>query len=261
MNRLDWKRRIGHWVGRLTASEQRTVILLYHSVGEGPLAVSEATFREQIGWLSERASIVPLAVALAAKPATGIQVVITFDDGYASLHDRAAPILADYGATATAYVNTGWIGDTARKSSEASLGHYPNEFFMNWGEAEVLANAGWNFGSHGVGHLDLTQQDIASVERELTESKGEIQSRLGRPCEHFAYTWGRFTPALASEVRRAGYQSAASCLHGPVSADSDQFALPRIDVRAEYEMQDFVALVSGRWDYLGYKQRLARTLA
>lgn len=260
MNRLDWKRRIGNWVGRSTESDRRTVILIYHSVGNGPLAVSEPMFREQIAWLSKRTSIVPLDVALASQHTTGTQVAITFDDGYASVHDRAAPILAEFGASATVYLNTGWIGEQVRRPSDVSLGHYPEEFFMNWGEADALAKADWNIGSHGVEHLDLTQQNPVSVERELTESKQEIQSRLGRPCDHFAYTWGRFTPVLQRSVRMAGYLSAVAGLHGPVSTGSDPFALSRIDIRAEYEMQDFAAVVAGRWDYLGFKQRLARRL-
>ncbi len=261
MNRLDWKRCIGNCVGGFTQSEHRTVILIYHSIGNGPLAVSESMFREQVAWLSERMSIVPLSVAMAGKPSLGTQVAITFDDGYGSVYDLAAPILAEHGATATVYLNTCWIGDQVRKASDVSLGHYPQEFFMNWGEARELEKAGWTIGSHGVDHLDLTQQSPATAERELTESKREIQSRLGRPCEHFAYTWGRFTPTLANEVRRIGYLSAVSGLHGPVTANSDPFALPRIDIRAEYEIQDFAAVVTGRWDYLGFKQRMVRRLA
>lgn len=260
MNRLEWKRRIGNCVGWLTATEPRTVILLYHSVGGGSLAVPESTFRAQIAWLAERAAFVSLANALTAGRQSGAQVVITFDDGYASVHDRAAPILAEHGAPAMVYLNTGWIGDSGRRPSKVSLGHYPREFFMNWGEAEALAKAGWTIGSHGVDHLDLTKQDTASVEQELTESKRAIESRLDRPCEHFAYTWGRFTLPLAGRVRRAGYLSAVSGLHGSLSAKSDLFFLPRIDIRAEYDMRDFQDVVSGRWDYLGFKQRVARRL-
>jgi len=55
--------------------------------------------------------------------------------------------------------------------------------------------------------------------------------------------------------------SAVSGLHGPVLPASDRYALPRIDIRAEYELRDFADVVSGRWDYLGLKQRLARRLA
>jgi len=262
MNRLKWKRWLGNCVGGFTANEQRTVILLYHSIGNGPFSIPESMFRAQITWLSQRTTIVPLAVALLTKPkGVGTRVVITFDDGYASLHDFAAPILAEHGATATVYLNTGCIGDHQRMASDAALGHYPQQYFMNWQETEALAMAGWTIGSHGVGHLDLTQHDAASVEWELTESKSEIQSRLGRPCEHFAYTWGRYTSSLVRSVRQAGYLSAVSGLHGPVVDGADCFALPRIDIRAEYEMQDFSDVLSGQWDYVGFKQRFARRLA
>jgi len=261
MNRLKWKRWLGNCVGGFTANEHRTVILLYHSIGNGPFSIPESMFRAQMTWLSQRFAIIPLAAAGTAKKKSMSQVVISFDDGYASVHDRAAPIMAEHGAVGTVYLNTGWIGDLERMASDVDLGHYSREYFMHWREAEALAKAGWIIGSHGVDHLDLTQQDPVSVERELAESKHEIESRLERPCEHFAYTWGRFTPSLQRSVKRAGYKSAVSGLHGPVAAGADCFALPRIDIRAEYEMQDFAAVVSGHWDYLGFKQRLARRLA
>jgi hypothetical protein len=62
-------------------------------------------------------------------------------------------------------------------------------------------------------------------------------------------------------VKDAGYASAVSGLHGPVTSAADVYALPRIDIRAEYELRDFADVVTGRWDYLGLKQRLARRLA
>lgn len=95
----------------------------------------------------------------------------------------------------------------------------------------------------------------------LADSKREIESRLWRACQHFSYTWGRFTPALQCAVKKAGYVSAVSGVHGPVRLARDLCALPRIDVRAEYELRDFVDVVMGRWDYLGLKQRLTRSLA
>lgn len=261
MTTLAWKRRIGRVWGGFVPERPRRVILLYHSVGESPLAVSEVMFRRQIAWLAESASIVPMHALLDGGAENDLQVAISFDDGYASLHERIASILAEYGATATVYLNTGWIGAATRKASDAVLGHYPDEHFLTWGEVEALAKAGWTIGSHGVEHLDLTRQKQAVVARELSNSKHEIESRLGQPCKLFSYTWGRFTPGLQRAVKDAGYFSAASGLHGPVSAASDRFALPRMDIRSEYEMCDFADVVTGHWDYLGLKQRLARRLA
>jgi peptidoglycan/xylan/chitin deacetylase (PgdA/CDA1 family) len=261
MQTLAWKRRLGALWGLFAPRRPRKVILLYHALGANPPAVTENGFRQQVAWLAKNASIVPLDDLLKATSADGLQVAITFDDGYASLHDQVAPLLAEYGATATVYLNTGRIGHSTRNASDAALGHYPNEHFLTWSEVGSLVDAGWTIGSHGVEHLDLTRQDADAVARELADSKREIEFRLGQPCQHFAYTWGRFTPTLQHAVRNAGYISAVSGLHGPVTSDSDRYALPRIDVRAEYELRDFVDVVKGHWDYLGLKQRLARRLA
>ena len=260
-SKLNLKRALGKVWGLAGEPSDRSVILLYHSLGTNPPAVAENSFRRQIAWLVENASVLPLEDLLAGPDANGLRVAITFDDGYATLHDAVAPILAECGATATVYLNTGRIGETARKPSDAGQGHYPHEHFLTWLEVEALAKAGWTIGSHGVEHLDLTQQDAATVMHELGDSKREIESRLGRPCRHFAYTWGRFTPALQRAVRQAGYASAVSGLHGSMSSASEVYALPRIDIRTEYELGDFKDLVTGRWDYLGLKQRLARRLA
>lgn len=260
MNRTGWKRRLGAWIGGITESENRTLILIYHSVGKGALPVSEAIFREQVGWLAHNARIVSLSEALSARSGAGKRVAITFDDGYGAVSDLAAPILAGYGGVATVYLNTGWIGAEARRVSDAKLGHYPDQHFMTWRDAADLSAAGWTIGSHGVDHLDLTQQPRQVVDSELRNSKNNIEDRLGLPCEHFAYTWGRYSSFLQKSVQAAGYLSAVSGLHGPVLPGSDRFALPRIDVRADYGMKDFVDVVSGRWDYLGLKHRIARQL-
>lgn len=261
MSRTGWKRRLGTLVGGVTASENRTMILIYHSVGNGALPVSEAMFREQVDWLAHNAEIVSLSDALSGQSAAGKRVAITFDDGYGSVCDLAAPILSDYGAAATVYLNTGWIGAQTRRASDAKLGHYPDQNFMTWKDAADLSAVGWTIGSHGVDHLDLTRQTEQIVEREVMNSKHDIEDRLGLPCEHFAYTWGRYSSLLQETIKAAGYLSAVSGSHGPVMPESDRFALPRIDVRADYEMRDFVDLISGRWDYLGLKHRIARMLA
>lgn len=260
MSRLLWKRGLGRLFGK-PEQAARKLILLYHSLGANSPAVLEASFRQQVAWLAENATIISLDSVIQDSNERGLRVALSFDDGYASLHDHVAPILLEYGATATVYLNTGWIGETSRKVSDVARGHYPKENFLTWSEVEALAKAGWTIGSHGVEHLDLTRQPAVVVARELADSKREVASRLGRPCQHFSYTWGRFTRVLQCTVKEAGYVSAVSGVHGPVRSACDLYALPRIDVRSEYELSDFADVVAGRWDYLGLKQRLARRLA
>lgn len=261
MSRLALKRWMGHLAGALPNATSRKVILLYHSLGMRAPAVMPERFRQQLSWLAANAELMSLATLLGNQSQARLQVALTFDDGYASLHDAVAPLLEQQGTGATVYLNTGRIGDSIRNQSDPSLGHYPGEYFLTWPEVQSLANAGWLIGSHGVEHTDLTAVPSQLSDMELHNSKSEIERRLKTDCEHFAYTWGRFTGQLQQQVKVAGYHSAASGLHGPLLETSDRFALPRIDVRADYELPDFIAAVSGRWDFLGFKQRLARKLA
>jgi len=258
MSHIAWKRRFGWLLGGLAPAGPRKVILIYHALGPNPPAVTVAAFRQQLDWLHAHAELVSLPDLLQHSNAKGLQVALTFDDGYASLHDDVAPLLLQCGTSATVYLNTSHIGDKERQVSDPGQGHYPAQEFLTWPEVHKLADAGWCIGSHGVAHIDLTLVDPKDAASELEQSRQEIQLRLQQKCEHFAYTWGHYTPRLQQQVRNAGYYSAVSAVHGPLLQGSDIFALPRIDVRADYTLPDFIAAVTGRWDWLRYKQRLER---
>lgn len=261
MSSLAWKRRLGRLLGHLAPTGPRRVILLYHALGPLAPAVTPANFREQLGWLADHAELVSLPELLRDAAPPALRVALSFDDGYASLHDEVAPVLQQHGTSATVYLNTAHIGEQQRQGSDPAQGHYPGQQFLLWSEVQALRAAGWCIGSHGVAHLDLSRADPALAGRELHDSKSAIEARLQAPCEHFAYTWGRYTAQLQQQVREAGYRSAAAAIHGPLRAGSNPFALPRIDIRSEYALPDFIAAVTGRWDWLGCKQRLARRLA
>jgi len=255
---LCWKRRLGSLWRILPVSESRGVILIYHSVNGGPLSIAIDKFDAQMAWLAEHAETVSLDSLLNTerKENTKTRVAVTFDDGYRSVHDVAAPVLARYGFPATVYINSGHISEARHAPSDPLQGHYPDETFMTWAEVNHLQDQGWCIGSHGVEHLDLTAQSEAVVEAQLSESKQIIAERINAPCHHFSYTWGHHNQLLRDSVAAAGYRSAVAGVHAPVNRQSDLFALPRLDIRSEYELSDFAAIVSGKWDYLGFYQRL-----
>ena len=182
-----------------------------------------------------------------------MQVAITFDDGYASLREQALPILKAAGAVATVFLNTGQIAAGGlRNISNAALGYYPDELFLSQRDVVELAAEGWSIGSHGVDHIDLTRTGEDEAREELGASKRAIEKLLSAECMLFAYTWGRHDRRLRDLVAEAGYRHAFSGWHGPLRADSDRWALPRINVASEYAMSDFKAIVLGDWDYLGW---------
>lgn len=255
-----WKRRIGSLFDGLSLARlhSRCVILIYHSVGGGPLSTHVDSFTEQMAWLAKHATVVSLESFLTNNRANmpgSLRVALTFDDGYRTLHDVVAPLLSRYGFPATVYLNASHIGDKVHMKSDPGQGHYPAEEFIVWSEIESLKAQHWIIGSHGLQHLDLTTQPEAVVVKELTGSKRLIESRLGEACRHFSYTWGRHNPVVRKCVAEAGYESAVAGHHAPLSKSDNPLVLPRLDIRREYELTDFIAVVRGDWDYLRFYQK------
>lgn len=255
IDRIAWKRRIGATLRWIPQAPSRRIVLLYHAVGSGPMATTTDQFRQQMQWLAGVARVVPVDALLGAESVPGLQVAITFDDGYSSVRDGALPILAAMELPAALYLNTGCIGEKEAHPSRTELGHYPGETFMRWTDVEALAQAGWTVGSHGVDHLDLTQEPADACKRQLVQSRDEINRRLHLDCVHFAYPWGRNTAQLRALAAQCGYRYAAGGRHGPLRTGFDPMAFPRINVAQDYSLEDFKAVVRGGWDYLGWVQR------
>jgi len=106
--------------GRAAAARRFTdgaIVLLYHRIGDrlpdsDPFAVSVEVFEQQIAWLTDAFSLVA-AEELAARAAKGLPVqraaAITFDDGDASVVERAFPVLEAHRAPATVFVDVGGL--------------------------------------------------------------------------------------------------------------------------------------------------------
>ena len=94
------------------------VILMYHRVADlacdpWNLAVTPERFVEQVELLTHRRTIVPLdwlVEKLESGRVPEKTVAITFDDGYVDVLRNAKPVLERFGASATAYLATGAIG-------------------------------------------------------------------------------------------------------------------------------------------------------
>jgi peptidoglycan/xylan/chitin deacetylase (PgdA/CDA1 family) len=250
MPNLALKRKIGKfWPSQF---ENRKIILLYHSVGNGAWATSPQDFSDQINWLSDHCKIYSLTDLIYSESSPELQVAITFDDGYANLCDQATK-LSEKKINPMIYINTGWMGESEnkRKHSVPELGHYPNEYFLTWKEVKELYQLGWEIGSHGVNHYNFAEMKQEVTKQELIQSKYDIETQLNTLCSHFAYPWGRYSSKVKNIVKNAGYQYAAAARHGQLNMHSDYYSLPRINIERNYSFEDFKKIMIGKWDYLG----------
>lgn len=152
------------------------------------------------------------------------EILLTFDDGYRVLLDRAIPELEARGIPALFFLVSAFAG--RENTWELNL---PGRHFrhLGWDEIAALAGGRFSFGSHARTHGDLTRLPLEALREELVLSKEEIEGRIGKPVLSLSYPYGRLNGAVRREAERAGYR-AAFTLRPPRGAPaSDRYALPR----------------------------------
>lgn len=107
---------------RREAGRAGALILHYHRVAHARsdlnrLCITPEYFAEHLAFLRSNAELVPLLELPGAvaswTPGSGRPVAITIDDGYADNLYSAKPLLEAYGAPATVFVVTGYLGSAA----------------------------------------------------------------------------------------------------------------------------------------------------
>jgi peptidoglycan/xylan/chitin deacetylase (PgdA/CDA1 family) len=136
------------------------------------------------GYTSIPATLLVEAIRFGAElPAR--PVVITFDDGDASVYTHAFPIMRELGFSGVNYLVFNYVG---------------TEGYLNVDQLKELSLAGWEVGSHTMTHADLTKSQ--AVEWEVAQSRRSLEELLGVPVETFAYPFGEKATNLLTLVRK-----------------------------------------------------------
>jgi peptidoglycan/xylan/chitin deacetylase (PgdA/CDA1 family) len=99
---------------------------------------------------------------------------------------------------------------------------------LSWDQAREMASDDLvRFGSHGVGHRDLTSLDDAELERELRESREAIATQIGRAPESFCYPFGRYDARVAAALVEAGYRYGVGVTSRPGASRRSPLAVAR----------------------------------
>jgi peptidoglycan/xylan/chitin deacetylase (PgdA/CDA1 family) len=118
-------------------------------------------------------------------------VTVMFDDGYASVHDVARPILKKYGFKSTDFIVSGAIGKS--------------DFFdhpvMPKSEIDDLARDGDEIESHSVTHPHLPRLTPAQLDDELSRSKAVLEAWYP-PIDAFALPYGESNAAVMAAVKK-----------------------------------------------------------
>ena len=208
--------------------------------------VTPELFERQVSALAEVAEFVPLLELprRLAAPSDNPRplVCLTFDDGYASFHAHALPVLKRYDAPATAFVVTGLVGQEEPmhfdKWSQKNRARAGAEAWraMTWDELEECAASGLvEIGAHGQKHLRGSQLAPSEMREEAEASRAVLRARLGESAARaYAYPYGSsrlkdVPDEYVGAVRGAGYELAVTTDLGLARAGDDLFRLPRIE--------------------------------
>ena len=230
-------------------------ILLYHSIAERVAkgykiwALSPEMFDMHIRHLRNR-GYTPLTISqLVARMDEPDEfmpknpVVITFDDGLDDFYENALPVLKRYKFRATLFITTGYVGRTSKWLAGEGEGGRP---MLNWEKVREIDNCGIECGSHSLTHPQLDVIRNENARREISQSKQILENHLGKPVESFAYPHGYHSADIKQMVVQAGYSSACAVMHAMSCTGDDRFALARINICSDTDVQTLDNLLNGK---------------
>lgn len=253
-------RSIGRQLGLTSASRLR--VLLYHDVAPQ----DQAHFGAQLRWLARSWRFVSAeqfeAMASGTEPIRGHNLLLTFDDGFASNRLVAEQVLSPLGIRALFFVVSDFVAVADRDEARHFIArqiypglradelpaHWCN---MGWTDLEALLEQGHSIGGHTCTHARLSQIDSEpDLEREIVASADTLAHRLGVPVEHFAYPFGDLASfsEKALAVARRRFRFIYSVLRGDNAAGVSAFALRRDAAAARDPLSLVGAFVEGAAD-------------
>jgi len=188
------------------------------------------------------------------------RLLVTFDDGYRSNHDVAAPLLEKHGFRACFFLPEAEIASD-RAAADTAFAKTHDE-----PEVRALEARGHRVGCHTRTHVRLA--DDLPTERladEITQAGRDIAGKLGHPVEDFCWVGGEewsYGAGAFDEVRRAGYQRVFMTNLYPVLPGSSPIWIQRTNVEASWPIDQVKFYLSGVMDlaYAPKRRRLARKL-
>ncbi len=200
-------------------------VLMYHGIlsAKSPIPpdrevgaelydVSEDRFRQQLAWLKK----------------TGLDPLITFDDGEINNYSVAFPALKEFGRTAYFFIIVKRVGKPG---------------YMGWTHIKELQEAGMRIGSHGLSHAILTNLPDSLIEEELRASKRTIEANLGGTVEDLSVPRGFCNDKVLRTAKQQGYKN-VFISDKPFHIHTE--CQPRIAVKGSWNIKRFAMAMHGK---------------
>jgi peptidoglycan/xylan/chitin deacetylase (PgdA/CDA1 family) len=221
-----------------------------------------------------------LEAALAGGPLPARPVLVTFDDGYRSVHRLARPILARHGIPALVFAVSRpiaerrlfWFDALARSRGEAAVEAAKALPGREWRQAapaapaadgdpcepltreelaELAAAPGITLGGHTATHPILARLDADEQRAEIEGGRRSLEEWTGRPVPAFAYPNGRpgidYTAETAARAAAAGFAAAFTTAPGFADPTRKPLELPRFLMLAGISAAELAHRLAYAW--------------
>ena len=219
-------------------------ILMYHYVEPWPagagelrknLTVQPADFAAEMAYLHGQGYVTVSLYDLMAALTLGQSlppraVVLTFDDGYRTLVDYAAPAMKPFGYTGTVFVVTQLMDENFAQ-------------YLTWPQAEALYAAGWKIEPHTKTHALLAGTSQAYQLYEMLGSMQTVQAHIGVMPRFFAYPYGKWDDTTLELEREMNLWAAVTELPGAIHDFNDRFELHRVRINGTITLADFIQTI------------------
>lgn len=207
-----------------------TTVFIYHRFADSKYPttnVSLEKFQEQLTYLRDNEyrviSLDDMVAALAkGESLPDKSVVITIDDGYLSVYEKAWPILKSFGYPFTVFLCVKGL-DKGHKD------------YMTWGQAREMQAAGVDFQYHGYGHYRMANRPAgmnhetyrAWIRSDLAIGHKIMTKNMGQQPRFFAVPYGEYNQTVIHEAKDLNYEAVLLQDPGSVSEDTSVYVIPR----------------------------------
>jgi len=101
-----------------------------------------------------------------------------------------------------------------------------------------MQREGMHFGSHTLSHPDLTTISEQQAQKEIYESRTDLEKMLHAKISDFCFPGGAFNQDVENIVSNSGYRTAVTTNNTTNFGQTDPLQLNRLDIRDNTKFED-----------------------
>lgn len=232
-------------------NKNKLIILLYHSVIksnkfliDNNFVISENNFVDHFNSIYKNTEYKFIKIKKNSKNYNGINLALTFDDGFKDNLDFVAEFLSQYQIPIHVYICTKFL-----KSN------YTN--YLNTNELRKLSNYdNVTIGSHSLSHPLLSTLSNKEIFIELSESKKIIEDITSCEVNQISYPNGSYSNEVIKISKELGYLIGLTSIFNSNDRHSDNMQLARYNIEGLDTKIKLSYKIKGYHDWYSFFQKI-----